>query len=55
MDEMRKRRGIKESEETDDIVQMRMATTEDFDLVVETIRERFIENDIIEGKAKKRT
>jgi hypothetical protein len=47
---MRKRRGISEIEDTDDNMRMRLATTEDFDCVVETIRERFVENDMIEGK-----
>lgn len=54
MAEMRKRRGITEIEDTDDIMRMRLATTEDFDCVVETIRERFVENDMIEGKKHRR-
>jgi hypothetical protein len=54
MAEMRKRRGIAEIEDTDDIMRMRLATTEDFDCVVETIRERFVENDMIEGKKNRR-
>ena len=54
MAEMRKRRCITDSEDTDDIMRMRFATTEDFDAVVETIRERFVENDMIEGKKHRR-
>lgn len=54
MREMRKRRGFKEGEETDELLQMRMATTEDFDCVVETIRERFVDSDMMEGKKHRR-
>ena len=51
--EMRKRRGIFEMEDTDDIVRMRMATTEDFECVIESIRVRFVDSDTMEGKGNR--
>ena len=50
MVEMRKRRGIGDTEDTDDIIRMRLATTEDFECVIESIRERFVDSDTMEGK-----
>jgi hypothetical protein len=50
MAEMRKRRGIGDTEDTDDIIRMRLATTEDFECVIESIRVRFVDSDTMEGK-----
>ena len=50
-EEMRRRCGLgEEDDDRDDLIEMRLATTEDFACVVETIRERFLESDEIEGK-----
>ena len=39
-------------ERTNELMQIRLTTTEDFDCVVETIRERFLESDEISGHGR---
>lgn len=53
-EEFRRRRGIPDGTETDELMKIRLTTTEDFDCVVETIRERFLESDEINGRLRRR-